>query len=68
MTRIDDTQKAPKMPRSRICGIDVTRMTSRPATSVMMPRVPGTISSLMATVAASIFAALGSPMAGSRTS
>ncbi len=38
------TQNAPKVARSRICGIEVIRMTSRPRTSVTIPRVPGTIS------------------------
>ena len=51
MTMIDATQKAPKIARSRICGIEVTMITNRPATSVMMPSVPGTISSPMAIVA-----------------
>ena len=65
MIRIEATQNAPKMPRSRICGIEVTRMTSSPQTSVMMPSVPGTTSSPIATVATSIFACCGSPMTGS---
>jgi hypothetical protein len=65
---IEATQKAPNSPRFRICGIDVTRITSRPATSVTMPRVPGTISSAMATVATSVLAAWGSPSCGSMTS
>ena len=48
---IEATQKAPKIARSRICGIEVTMITSRPATSVTMPRVPGTMSSPIAMVA-----------------
>jgi len=59
--RIEVTQKAPNSPRPRICGIVVTMITSRPATSVTMPRVPGTISSPIAMAATSRFATFGSP-------
>ena len=51
---IDVTQNDPKIARSFICWIDVTAIIIRPATSVTMPSVPGTTSSLIATVATSM--------------
>ena len=62
------TQNAPNSARFRICGIEVTMITRSPATSVTMPRVPGTMSSPMAMLATSTFAVWGSPNLGSMIS
>ena len=53
---IATTQNEPKIDRSRMVWIVVRKQTARPAASVMMPSMPGSISLAIAVVAVSTFA------------